>query len=94
MKTKEISQMKPRLSHGRAGVRCKIKTLIPPNKPVVQTTESLTKVFTPKSPKAQDAVIPIPSYAIPQMQPRGDISSRKTIEDMSREILIYPDAVY
>ena len=38
--------------------------------------------------------MPIPNYAIPQMKPRGDSSSRKTIQDVSREILIYPDPDY
>ena len=48
----------------------------------------------PKSPKAQDTVVPIPSYTIPQMKQRGDASSRITIQDVSREIPNYPDPVY
>ena len=92
MKTREISQMKPRLGQGRVGLRHKIKTLIPINKPIAQTMKSPPNDFTPKSPKAQDTVIP--SCTVPQMKPRGDISSRKTIQYMSREIPIYPDPIY
>ena len=37
---KEMSQSKPRLGQGRAGLRCKIKTLIPINKPIAQAMEN------------------------------------------------------
>ena len=57
---KEISQIKPRLGQGRAGLRCKIKTLIPVNKPIVQVMEHPPKILAPKSPKVQDKVIPTP----------------------------------
>ena len=40
MKMKEISQIKPRLDQGSPGLRCKIKTPIPTNKPIVQTMEN------------------------------------------------------
>ena len=36
-KVKEISQIKPRIGQGRAGMRCKIKTQT--SKPIVQTIE-------------------------------------------------------
>ena len=38
---KDVFQIKPRLGKGRAGLRCKIKTLIPTliNKPNVQVGE-------------------------------------------------------
>ena len=67
---------------------------MPSNKPIVQAMENPPKVLAPKPPKAQDKVIPIRSYATPQMKHRGDASSRKTIQDVSREIPIYPDPVY
>ena len=50
--------------------------------------EKQPKVLALKSPKAQDKVIPIPNYTIPQMKHGGDTSSRKTIQDVSREIPI------
>ena len=48
MKMKEVSEIKPRLGQGRAGLRCKIKTLIPTiiNKPIEQAVE--------KQPNAQN----------------------------------------
>ena len=48
----------------------------------------------PKLPKVQDKVLPIPSYTIPQMKHRDDASSRKTIQDVSKKIPMYPDPVY
>ena len=94
MKREEISQMKPRLGQGRAGLRCKVKTPTPTNKPIVHIMESPPKVFASKSPKVQDVVIPIPNYTIPEIKSRGDASTRKTLQDMSREIPIYPNPVY
>ena len=85
-KTKEISQIKPRLGPGRTGLRCKIKTPILIYKPIVQAMESPPKCLEPKSPKVQDTVIPIPSYTTPQKKHRGDASSRETIENVSKEI--------
>ena len=40
-RVKEASQIKPRCGQGRAGLKCKIKTLMPPqnNKPIVQLME-------------------------------------------------------
>ena len=63
---KEISETKPRLGRGRGGLRCK-KT-IPINKPIAQTTEIPPTVLAPKSPKTEDTIISIPSYAIPQIE--------------------------
>ena len=45
-----------------------------------------------------DKIIPIPDYAIPQTR-SGDNSSsklvkRKIIQDISREISMYPDPIY
>ena len=91
---KDISQIKIRLGQESAGLKCKIKIPILINKPIAQTMENPPNILAPKSPNAQDKVIPIPNYAIPQMKHRGDASLRKTIQDVSREIPIYPDPVY
>ena len=52
----------------------------------------------PKIPTIQDKVVPIPNYAIPAIKPKEDSGSRmverKAIQDVSREIPIYPDPVY
>ena len=79
MRMKEVSQIKPMLGQGRASVKHKIKTPIPINKPIVQATEKQAKVLVPKSPKAQDKVIAIPNYTIPQIKHRDDTSSGKII---------------
>ena len=46
----------------------------------------------------QDKVVPIPNYAIPYIRSKDDSDSRiverKAIQDVSREIPIYPDPVY
>ena len=42
----------------------------------------------------QDKVVPKPNFVVPQMKDRDDTSSRKTIQDVSREIPIYLDPVY
>ena len=73
VKRKEISQIRPRLGQGRAGLRCKI--LILNHKPVLQMTENPPKVLAPKSPIIQDKALPIPNYTTPQMKHRGDASS-------------------
>ena len=93
-KMTEVSQIKPRLGQGRAGLRCKIKTSVPINKPIVQAMDKQSKILVPKPPIIQDKFVPIPNYAIPQMKHRGDVSSRKNIQDVSKEITIYPDSVY
>ena len=87
-KTKEVSQIKPRLGQGRAGLRCKTKIPIPINKPIGQAMEKQPKILVCKSPKVQDKVIPIPNCLIPQVKHRDDTGSRKTIKDVSREIPI------
>ena len=45
IKMREISQIKPRLGQGRAGLQCKIKTLIPINKPNVQQQQKIHQKF-------------------------------------------------
>ena len=56
------------------------------------------KVPIPKSSSIHDKIIPIPDYAIPQTRSGDDSSSRmvkgKTIQDISREIPMYPDPIY
>ena len=66
------------------------------HKPIVQMMENSSKVLAPNSSKVQDTVvpIPIPSYTIPQMKSMDNTSSRKTIQDASREIAIYPEPFY
>ena len=99
-KTKEMSQIRPRLGQGRAGLRCKLKTLTPTsiNKPIAQAMEKQPKVLVPKTPKVQDKVVPIPNYTIPQIKSKDDLGSgmieRKAILDISREIPICPDPIY
>ena len=93
-KTRRISQIKPRLGQERAGLRCKIKTQI--SEPIVQTIERPLKI--PDIPKTQDKVMTISNFAIPPMQSKGNSGTkmidRKTIQDVAREIPIYPDPVY
>ena len=52
----------------------------------------------PKTPKIQHKVVPIPYYAILHIRSKDDSGTRmverKAIQDVSREILIYPDPVY
>ena len=48
----------------------------------------------PNTSKMQDIAIPIPNYAVPPVKPRGDISSRKTVQDVGREIPICPNPIY
>ena len=48
-KRKEISQMTPWIGQGRTGLRHKIKTLIPTNKPIAQTMDKPTKSCISKS---------------------------------------------
>ena len=59
-KPKEVTQIKPRLGQGRAGLRCKINTQI--SKPVVQMIEKPLEI--PNIPKMQDKVTTIPNLAI------------------------------
>ena len=87
-KVKEASQIKPRLSQDRAGLRHKIKTPIPPpiNEPIVQLMEK--PIEQPKAPilktsRIHDKIVPIPDHAIPHTRSRDDSGSsmvnRKTI---------------
>ena len=96
---REVSQIKPKLGQGRAGLRCKIKTLIP--KPIVQETEKPIEqpnAIMLKTFRIWDKAIPIPNYSIPHIKSEDDsgyrMVERKAIQDISREIPIYPDPVY
>ena len=79
---KGISQIKPWLGQGRAGLRRKIKLWMSPTitKPIVKLTEKpishtqimeppkiSSKVPIPKSSSIHDKIIPIPDYTIPQI---------------------------
>ena len=54
-----------------------------------------SKILVPETSKTQNITTPVPNYAIPS---KGDTSSRviyrKIIQDVSKEIPIYPDPVY
>ena len=104
---KGISQIKPRLGQGRAGLRQKIKTPVPTwiSKPIVKLMEKPTeqpkvvaKVLIRENSRIHDKIIPIPDYAIPHTKSRDNSSSgmvkRKTIQDISSEIPMYPDPTY
>ena len=56
MKTKEISQMKPRLGQGRAGLRWEIKTLVSINKSIAQTMESSPHVLAATNTKLHNTL--------------------------------------
>ena len=53
------------------------------------------KFLLPNASKIQDIATPMPNYTIP---PKGLTSTkmidRRTIQDVSKEISIYPDPVY
>ena len=90
-----MSQVKPRLGQGRAGLGHKMKTPAPTliDKPIAQAMEKQPKAIMPKTPKIQDNMVPIPNYTIP-IKSKHDSGSRmierKVIQDVSREIPIYP----
>ena len=56
------------------------------------------EVLQPDTSKIQDTAIPIPNFTIPQVKPKGHVSTkiidRKTIQDVGRKIPICPDPVY
>ena len=62
-------------------------------KPVEQPKITL-RVTMPESSRIHDKNTPIPDYTIPQIRSRDDSGYRKTIQDMSRDIAIYPDPIY
>ena len=78
-------------------MRCKIKTQT--SKPIAQYTEkSPTKIAAPNISKTKDMEIQIADYIIPSVTPKGDIGTkvidRKIIQNVTKEIPIYPDPVY
>ena len=61
----------------------------------MQVMEKLPlEVLQPNTSKIQDIAIPIPNFSTPQVKAKGDTSTkiidRKTIQDVGREISIYP----
>ena len=81
---------------GRTGLRHKIKSLT--SKPLTQVIEKPpSKVLLPNTSKVPDRAMPIPNYTTSQVKPKGHTTTkmidRKTIQDVDREIPIYPDPV-
>ena len=65
----------------------------------MQTIKQLaTKIATPDISKTKDMAIPIADYVIPSVKSKGEIGikviDRKIIQDVNKEIPIYPDPVY
>ena len=62
------------------------------------TEKPPSNILMPDTSKTQDIAIPILDYTIPSVKPKGDTSTkvidRKIIQDVSKEIPIYPDPVY
>ena len=54
--------------------------------------------LVPENPQIHDKIIPVTDYVIPQTRSGGPLNSRmvnrKTIQDISREIPMYPDPMY
>ena len=85
------------IGQGRAGLRCQIKTQI--SKMIVQATEKPpSKILRPNTSKTLIVTIPIQDYATLLVNPKGNINTRvidrKIMQDVSKEIPIYPDQVY
>ena len=64
----------------------------------IKQPEITLKVPIPKNSSSHDKIIPIPYYTIPQTR-SGDNSSsgtvkRKTMQDIGKEIPMYPDPIY
>ena len=68
------------------------------NEKPIEKPKAVPKVPIPDDSRTHVKIIPIPDYAIPHTRSRDDSSSgmvkRKTIQDVSREIPIYPDPTY
>ena len=73
IEAREVSQIIPKLSQGKAGIRCKIKTQI--SKPIVQVMERpSSKILVTNRSNIQDIAVPVPNYSIPSVNPKGDTS--------------------
>ena len=103
IKAKEVSQIKLRLGEGRAGLRCKMKTMIPTpiSRPIAQITKKPVqqpKAPIPKTSRIQDKIVPIQNNAIPHTRSIDNSGSRMvnrmTIQDSNRELPAYPDPTY
>ena len=92
LKGNEISQVKPRIGHGRAGMRRK-KPYI--NQPIAQSAEHSNKI--PEVPKIEKRVTNLPSFATP-VQSIGNSSTkvinRRTMQKISKDISVYLDPTY
>ena len=104
-KVKEVSEIKPRLGQGRAGLRHKIKVPVSPqiSKPNVQVMEKPVeqpKVQMPETSRTHDKTktVPMPDKTIPHISSRDDsgsrTASRRTIQDINRELPSYPNSTY
>ena len=65
----------------------------------MQATEKQpSKILRPNTSKSENIAIPIQDYTTPSVKPKGDLSTRvidrRIIQDVSKEIPIYPDPVY
>ena len=96
-KMKEVSQVKPMLGQGRAGLRCKIKTPIP--KPIAQVTEKPIQQPTVMMPETSKYGIEWYQYQIMQFLIQNpkmiDVLEwlKENMQDINREIPIHPDPV-
>ena len=94
---KQVVKPIARLGQGRAGLRHKIKTKIS-----ILLMHIMEKpppeALQPNTSKIQDRTIPTPNFATPQVKPKVDTSTkiidRNAIQEVGREIPIYPDPVY
>ena len=90
-------QIKARIGQGTAGSKCKNKTHI--SKSIVQATEKQpSEILRPNTSKTQDIAIPIPDDTTPSIKFQADTSTRvidrNILQDVKKEITIYPDPVY
>ena len=92
VKVPEPSPKKPRAGQGRPGLRCK-KTRI--NQPNAQLVKQSLKL--PQDSTVQNTMTIAPNFKTP-VQSKGDSSTqvidRKIMQDASKEIPFYSDAVY
>ena len=99
-KAKEVTQIKPRLSQGRAGLRCKIKMPASPpiSEPIIQVLKKSiqqSEILVSKTSKVPNKIKP--DYAIPDIVPHDSGSrmvERKAKQDVNKEIPMYPYPVY
>ena len=92
VKVPKLSQIKPRVGQGRAGLRYKKPQI---NQPIAQLVKQPLKI--PKVSKMQNTLTKAPNFPTP-VQSKGDASTkvidRKIMQDTSKEIPICSDPVY